>query len=223
MQKSIVKVECPTRDLYLVAFEIDPQGEDVDLVNAVQSIVRQHGAAIQAPSGEPRSDITLSKTRYLGALAERILTDYLQDELGQGVQVVSRKFVDYDEHVDIEIHTGDRIIKLEVRSSFGYARLQAVVCQYFNVLGPYSTTYKPGESVKDFYLLGLINEGEESFSFERKHIFYLAAGAPYQLFIEGGKWDNLKQRGANYRVLQLVDAMDAVEIVDAIRSDISGV
>ena len=223
MKKELVTVKCPTRDFSLIAFEIDPIGEDVDLVNAIRDEVLQHGAAAYAPSGRIRNEDELSKTRYLGILAENLLVAHLQDELGQGVHISNREFVDYDKHVDIEIQLGEKIVDLEVRSSFPYSRLQAVVCRIFKVIGPYSTSYKPGESVKDFYLLGLINEAVGRFNFNRKHTFYLAGGAPYQLLREKGKRDNLKQSGANYRVLRLVEAMDAVEIKDAIRSAINGV
>ena len=223
MKKELVTVKCPTRDFSLIAFEIDPIGEDVDLVNAMRDEVLQHRAAAYAPSGRTRSENELRKTRYLGVLAENLLIDHLQDELGQGVNVSKQAFVDHVQHVDIEIRVGGRVTNLEVRSSFPFSRLQAVVCQHFNVIGPYSTSYKPGESVKDFYLLGLINEAVRSFTPKRKHTFYFAGGAPYHLLREKGKRDNLKQQGADYWVLRLVEAMDAVEIVDAIRSAINGV
>ena len=223
MKKELVTVKCPTRDFSLIAFEIDPIGADADLVNAIRAEVLQHRAAAYAPSGRTRSENELRKTRYLGVLAENLLIDHLQDELGQGVNVSKQAFVDYAQHVDIEIQVGESVTNLEVRSSFPFSRLQAVVCQYFNVIGPYSTSYKPGESVKDFYLLGLINEAVSGFTPNRKHTFYFAGGAPYHLLRAKGKRDNLKQRGADYWVLRLVEAMDAVEIVDAIRSAINGV
>ena len=223
MKKSIVTVKCPTRDFNLIAFEIDPLGEDVDLVNAIRNAVLQHAAVAYAPSGTTRSKNTLRKTRYLGVLAETLLIDHLQGELGHGVNVSQQAFVDHVQHVDIQIHVGGHVTNLEVRSSFPFSRLQAVVCQHFNVIGPYSTSYKPGEIVKDFYLLGLINQAVGSFTPNRKHVFYFAGGAPYQLLKEKGERDNLKQQGADYWVLRLVEAMDAVEIVDAIRRVINGV
>ena len=223
MKKSIMTVECPTRDFGLVAFKIDPTGEDMDFVNVVLDEVSQHGAVNYAPSGRRRNPDELRNTRYLGVLSEKLLIDYLQNELGRGVRVSNREFVDYHDHVDIEIQTGKKVTSLEVRSSFPYTSLQNVVCRVFDAIGPYSTSYKPGESPKDFYLRGLINEARGDFNFEREHTFYFAGGAPYRWFEEKGKPKSFDQQDAKYLAFPLVDAMDAMEIIDAIRSVINGV
>lgn len=223
MQKTLIKIHCENRDVRLVAFEIDPVGDDADTVAEVLEEIRKHEAVTYAPSGRRRGRQELTKTRYLGVLAENILINYLQDELGQNVSVTKKAYTDYSEHVDIEIQASGKVTELEVRCSFPYSRLKNVVCQYFNVIGPYRTSYKPGESAKDFYLLGLINEAVGSFNFQRKHTFYFAGGAPYSLLEAKGRRDNLKQRGANYLVLPLVQALDAIEIIDAIRSHINGI
>ena len=66
MKKELVTVKCPNRDFSLIAFEIDPLGEDADFVNAIRDEVLQHGAAAYAPSGRTRNENELRKTRYLG-------------------------------------------------------------------------------------------------------------------------------------------------------------
>lgn len=224
MKKYPVVIKCPTRDFSLIAFEINPVGEDVDFVNTIRDEVRKHGAAAYAPSGRIRNEEELRKKRYLGVLSERLLINHFQDELGHSVHVSNRAFVDYSNHVDIEIEVDGRITTLEVRSSFLYARLQNIVCELHGVIGPYSTSYKPGESRKDFYLYALINERVENFNFEREHTLYFASGAPYQMFMEKGEQHNLKQQDANYLlIVPMVKAMDAIEVVEAIRRHASGV
>ena len=223
MRKGITKIECPTRNFFLDFFEIDPAGEDKNLVNTILDEVHKHSAVNYAPSGQRRSSEEVTKTRYLGVLAERLFVTHLQAKLGRDIHVSTAAFVNYEQHVDIEIEAGNRLIKLEVRSSFPYSPLEAVVCQHFDVIGPYSTSYKQGESPKEFYLRGLINEDVRKFDYMKNHRLYFAGGAPYELLKQRGRRDNFKQRGAEYLALSMVEAMDAKEIIDAIRSAINAV
>ena len=224
MKKDIKTIECPTRDFNLIAFEIDPIGEDADLVNAVHDEARRHGASAYAPSGRRRSQEALRKTRYLGVLSEKLLVNHLQDELESNAYVSNRIFEDYGNHVDIEIEKDGRITTLEVRSSFLYISLERIVCEAHGVIGPYSTSYKPGEKPKDFYLYALINQARRRFSFGEKHTLYFASGAPYEWFLEKGEERNLKQENANYLlIVPMVNAMDAIEVVDAIRRHGNGI
>ena len=151
----------------LIAFYIDPQGEHRDFVNRILNEASQHSANIQNPGGINRNQVVLSKTRYLGALAEDIITNYLRPIFGEGIDVFNRTFERHDIHVDIEIEVGGRKIDLEVRSSFGYARIYNLIDKYFDHIGPYTTSYKSNEEPKDFYLRGLINEGPKDFNYER--------------------------------------------------------
>ena len=223
MKKSIVKLQCPTRDYYLLAFEIDPAGTDRDFVNAVLDEAREHRATPSAPSGRRRNSEKLVKTRYLGVLSERLLIKHFQDELGQNFRVFNKAFVSYGDHVDIEIEVEGRITSLEVRSSFLYAPLWNIVCKLHDIIGPYSTSYKSGESPKDFYLRGFINESVEKFTPGRQHKLYFAGGASYQQIIKNGRQDDFKQQKASYWILRMPKAKDAREIVEEIRRYASGV
>ena len=223
MRKGEKTVDCPTRDYSLVTFEINPMGEDLDFVNEVLEEVNQHGAVHNAPSGRIRNANELRNTRYLGILSEKLITDHLQSKLGRDTHVSNSAFESYDNHVDIEIQVGEKAINFEVRSSFGYTSLRNVVCRAFDAIGPYSTSYKPDESPKDFYLRGLINEAQTGLNPKRKHTFYFAGGAPYSWFKERGVPKDFDQQGAEYLTIPLVEAMDAIEIVDEIRGVINGV
>ena len=168
----------------LVAFDIDPRGEHRDFVNRILNEASHHSANIQNPGGRKRDPVVLSKTRYLGALAEDLITNHLRPIFGEDIDVINRTFERHDIHVDIEIEVGEKKIDLEVRSSFGYARIYNLIDKYFDHIGPYTTSYKSNEEPKDFYLRGLINEGPSSFNYEREHRFYFAGGVPYRLLEE---------------------------------------
>ena len=211
------------RDYLLVAFDIDPQGEHRDFVNRIRNEASQHSANIQNPGGVTRNTIVLSKTRYLGALAEDIITNYLRPIFGESIDVFNRTFERHDIHVDIEIEMGGRKIDSEVRSSFGYAPMEDLINVHFDHIGPYTTVYKSNEKFKHFYLRGLINEGVGDFSYGRRHTFYFAGGVPKNLLKEMDMHKDFKQPGADYLVVPIYKGMDAVEIIDLIKEKIGAV
>lgn len=223
MEQRPVTIDCGIRLFNLVAFDIDPLGEDANFVNEVQDEVSQHSAKILDPGGRQRDQATLSKTRYLGVLSEKLIANYLQSILGHEVNVSNRAFEGYDAHVDIEIQVGDKEISFEVRSSFPYSPLRAVVCRLFDFIGPYTTSFKVGESPKDFYLRGLINESVQSFNPMRKHTLYFAGGVPYELLKEEGRRTDFDQPGADFLALKLYKGMDALQVIDLIKVAISEV
>ena len=225
MRKWLKKVPSPKRgrDYSLVAYDIDPRGEDKDFVDRILNEASQHSANIQNPGGKKRNPVVLSKTRYLGALAEDIIADGLRSIFGQGINVFNRTFERHDIHVDIEIEVGERKIDFEVRSSFGYAPMNELINIHFDHIGTYTTSYKSNEEPKDFYLRGLINEGPNDFNYERKHTFYFAGGVPYSLLDEMDMHKDFKQPGADYLVVPLYMGMDVAEIIDLIKGTIGAV
>ena len=225
MKKRLEPINCPTRIVNLVAFDIDPLGEDADLVNKLYGKAAEHGGDPRDTAGQVRDTEKLLKDRYIGYLAEDQLVKHLQAELRQGFHVCSREFVSYSDHVDIEIEVDGQVVTtVEVRSSFLFAPRQSIVCRLHGVIGPYSTTRKPDENPKDFYLYAFINKAVEEFVHKREHTLYFASGAPYQMILEKGEWDNMGKPGANYLLIKpMVEAMDAVEVVKAIRRHASGV
>ena len=207
----------------LVAFDIDPQSEHKDFVDRIIDEASQHSANIQNPGGRNRNSVVLSKTRYLGALAEDLIANHLQSIFGQRTRVFNRTFERHDIHVDIEIEIGGRKIDSEVRSSFGYARLHNLIDKYFDHIGPYTTSYKSNEKPKHFYLRGLINEHPNNFSYDREHTFYFAGGVPYRLLEQMDRHKDFDQPGADYLVVPLYMGMDAVEIIELLKGTLDAV
>lgn len=225
MRKRLQKIESKTRgrDYSLIAYDIDPRGEDRDFVDSIKSEASQHSANIQNPGGQRRNPVILSKTRYLGVLAEKLISDGLRSIFGQSISVFNRTFERYDIHVDIEIEVDEKKIDLEVRSSFGYAPLPDLINIHFDHIGPYTTVYKPAEEPKDFYLRGLINEHPNDFNYDREHTFFFAGGVPYTLLEEIDMHKDFDQPGADYLVVPLYRGMDVEEIVNLIRGAIGGI
>lgn len=228
------------RNYSIAAFDIDPQGIDADRVKKIINEVEQHGADTRDTDGEERDEVTLLNTRYLGILAEKVISAHLRTIFGEGIRVFNRRFVSYDTHVDIEIKIGEKKTDLEVRSSFGYSPMQQLIEEHFDHLGPYTTSFKPGERPKEFYLRGLINESVNDFDYRREHTFYFAGGASYQSIKEEGKIkrgremveidietaEQLLASGDEmtlYRTLELWKGKDAVEIIDLIKRTIGAV
>ena len=211
------------RDYLLVAFDIDPKREHKDFVNKIRNDASQHSANIQNPGGRRRNSVVLSKTRYLGALAEDLITNHLRPFFGESIDIFNRTFERYDIHVDIEIEVGEKKIDLEVRSSFGYAPLPALINTHFDHIGTYTTSYKSNEEPKDFYLRGLINEGVDDFDYGKEHTFYFAGGVPYGLLKKMDMHKDFKQPGADYLVVPLYMGMDVEEIIGLIKGTIGGV
>ncbi|MDE0401484.1 MAG: hypothetical protein OXL96_27115 [Candidatus Poribacteria bacterium] len=214
--KEIPKVfEYPTRNFNVVGFEISPT-EDRMHINKALAEAREHGGDPHNTAGKMRTEDEQLIKRYLGALTENLLVEHLQSELGRSVRVVKKPFETYEKHVDIEIHWDGNMTPLEVRSSFYYAYyLRNVIGRHFKTLGPYSTARKSGETVKDFYLQGVLRQ---NFNIENIHTLYFTGGAPGRWFLERGTVSTLKQDGAEYLVLPMLEGMDAMEIVNLIKN-----
>ena len=216
----------------LIAFHIDPKGDDAESVAEIRSQIAKHGAVSYDPSGRKRSKEELERTRYLGILCERVFRAYLRKELEPNARVPPEEpYTGYKKHVDIEIEIpGRKPVTVEVRSSyFNRDRDLPDAVYELHALGPYTTSYKPNEDPKDFYLCGLLyEETKNSFNIGEKHILYFAGGGPYSKFKNEGKETTLglKTPGKEppeYLALRISKALDAIEVMDAIRSTISAV
>ena len=214
----------------LVAFEIDPNGADAESVAEIRSQIAEHGAVPDDPSGRKRDQKELERTRYLGILCERVFRSYLRRELEPDAHIPPEgPYTGYKDHVDIEIEVqGRELLTVEVRSSYFDRDLPKAVYE-LHALGPYTTSYKPSEDPKDFYLCGLLyEESKFSFNIEEKHTLYFAGGGPYSKFKDEGKettlgLKTLGKEPPEYVALQIWKALDAIETMDAIRRAIGAV
>ena len=211
----------PQREFNVVGFEIDPV-QDREIINEACMEALGHGGDPHDPAGQMRTEDVKLRKRYLGALAENLLVEHLKDTFQREAQVIKKPFETYEKHVDIEIHWNNgKITNLEVRSSFYYATyLRNVIGKHFKTLGPYATGRKPGETLKDFYLQGVLRQ---SFSTEQIHTFYFTGGAPGHWFTERGTIYSLGQGEAEYLALPMTNGMDTIGVIDEIRRHANGV
>lgn len=223
----------PNNVYNLYAYEIDPTptGEDKEFVYRTRDGEANELATRLNPydtAGNMRPWEVRLKDAYLGVLAENLIVEYLQNQYSQEARVVKERFVDHETHVDIKIHwnNGSKMT-IEVRSSFAYSSMSRVVYNIFDHLGPYTTSHKRTETLKDVYLRGILHEGEieDSFSYDQEHILYFAGGASGYRFKpeNGGKRKTLKKDGAEYWTIPLRNGMDVPEIIKEMRRASSAV
>jgi len=208
------------RDFSVVRFGLDPS-DDSGLIAAAVEDAEQMRAVNLDPSGAPKSSAKVMHTRYLGAISERLLAKYLGQAL-DGVATVEREaeYLGHDDHVDLRIGAADSSLELEVRGSFPYSKMERVLCELFDVIGPYSTGFKPEERPKDLYLRTLINCKQKFFTWKKPHEVWFVGGAPRDLFYgELAHEDNFDQDGARYRAIKpIAAALDVPEVVEWIKS-----
>lgn len=166
-----------------------------------------------------------------GVLSEYLWKDYLNREK---TIVRATECKDIAAQIDLEIISNKK--KIEVRSSFPRNGIPFAICNSrfeFDVIGPYSNKYKPGEVQKDYYVRTLfhLHDPLELITKIKQDGFeaYLAGGATWKMMINNNfaKQKNLKPHGdislireenaANYRVVPFSNALDTTEICNLIR------
>ena len=140
-------------------------------------------------------------------------------------------------HNQIDIMIGGKTI--EVRSSCVRNGIDFAIFapdknnnydSYFDVIGPYSNGYKPGELVKDYYIRVL-------YEIDKKEFNSLFTEKYFKLFITGGATkdmmnDTMKYKikhlipaggeveiESNYRVIPLAKSLDAMEFFDILEKE----
>jgi len=223
VEYNVKQIKCPKqtrdRDFVIVEFPIEEKKNDPFRQEAFSRLKIIKPAPVN-PSGQIRDEETLKKTRYLGIISEILLTNFLKEKLGPNVQVeMEKEYQNYEEHTDITLKKNSTILTIEVRGSFPFSRLEKVICCLFDVIGPYTTSYKRDEKGKDFYLRTLINTGVSNFNPQQDHTVYFAGGAELELFKKEGTKTNFKQKGASYLTIKpIAKAKDAEEIIRCIET-----
>lgn len=140
----------------------------------------------QANSSEKRSDEIIKIDNLAGVIAEYCCYDILKYELKDVITV--EKPVSNSSYNQIDISLNNSKKTIEVRSSFAQNGVDFALFakdkektdeQYFDVIGPYSNGYKPGEILKDYYMRVI-------YSFEKKKFIEKIKNNDLHLFITGG-------------------------------------
>jgi len=155
-----------------------------------------------------------------GVLAEEGWMQFINSEFGR--IAFPTQLEDINAQIDIQLSNGE---KLEVRSSFPRNGVKFGICNNkfnFKNIGPYSNTVKPGEVQKEFYLAVLFDtQKKDLFTVDEIH-FSLIGGSTWDMMMNIGYDDPLKPFDdlipieSTYKVIQLKDALDAVQIINKI-------
>jgi len=125
-----------------------------------------------------------------GVVSEYFWKLYLNEN---GNYVQSTTFDDPTAQIDLEVIRNQK--KIEVRSSFPRKGVEFAICHpiyQFDILGPYSNNYKPGEVEKDFYVRTLFHLEQPSQIIDRikqDHFVLCLTG--------GATWDMMWNRNSS--------------------------
>lgn len=165
----------------------------------------------QANSSEERDDKTIKIDNLSGLIAEYACDAILRRYLGKA-KVEKPSSETSKNQIDIVLADGKKTI--EVRSScvkngidfalFAKPKHEAKG-QYFDVIGPYSNGYKPGEIEKDLYMRVL-------YCCEKKNFLKLLEQPTLRLYITGGATREMMNNKSIYQIKHLVPSGGEVEI-----------
>lgn len=163
-----------------------------------------------------------------GVLAEYLWRTYLNLTRCSDNLVYSPAMDLKSEQIDLK--TIEKQLTIEVRSSFPRNGIGFAICNpvhQFDIIGPYSNSYKPGEIQKDFYVRTLypFDFNEFSSRLRRDNLkVYLTGGATWKMFSNPGiafkksfipkdeiSIDRLSLK-SEYMVIPFSRALDTVEI-----------
>lgn len=165
----------------------------------------------QANSSEEREEDIIEIDNLSGVIAEYACYVFLCEALGED-KVVKPSSEGAKNQIDIALAAGKRTI--EVRSSCVKNGIDFALFakpkdetdkQYFDVIGPYSNGYKPGEIQKDLYMRVL-------YCCEKKSFMELLEKPMLTLYITGGATKEMMQDKDIYQIKHLIPAGGEVEI-----------
>lgn len=158
----------------------------------------------QANTSLRRSDRTVEIDNYSGIIAEFACTEILNWRYGEDKIIKPENNISFNQ-IDIRLFNKKTI---EVRSSCVRNGLDFALfaqdkknpgSQYFDVIGPYSNGYKPGEVQKDYYMRVLYECRKEDF------MELLEDENPYiRLYITGGATMKMMEDAACYQIKHLL-------------------
>jgi len=181
------------------------------------------------PSGRFRSMSVRESTNMRGMLAElctkTILTEEIKKREIKNVTITeSSPIIDDIEgvtQVDLYLTLGDKKYEIETRSSCVRNGIDfGIKMGYFNIVGWYSTSSKPNEPKKDFYLMYLYGfDAPETQARFNSNVEVCFVGGATKSMLQGslGSDETMRQTGALYRGINPICAgSDSHQILDEI-------
>lgn len=223
--------------------------DDLDLLNTAASQAAYKAATIrhEDTAGRIRDQAEIESQNFLGTLADlvcaRILMAYfdkhsLPIRVDRYDDVRTDGFV-YPDQYDLKLICENREYLVEVRSSSCiYIALEKMI-ETWQILGPYSTQIKgKTETEKAFYLRPLFHlttfrKNRSTQEYQRVGAFdairsgalelYFVGGATLEMMLANGRDEGgqeLKQNNARFLVLDIMEGLDAKNILEVIASQV---
>lgn len=119
--------------------------------------------------------------------------------------------------IDLSIDVNGTVKTIEIRSSFSYkTKFERLFKGAFSLIGWYTHSYKPIEEKKDYYILGIHYYHPDKINDLCKNevIVHIAGAASKNTLEDKGYNDNLRQAGANFRIIKpLINVPDPVTTI----------
>ncbi len=198
-------------NFFCAVINIPTSGEWMNGVKAKAAEIEAKLNAGQANSSKVRDEQTIKIDNLSGLIAEHACRTFLETILGNGVLEETSSETARNQ-IDIVLAKSKKTI--EVRSSCVRNGIEFALFakpkrdgeeQYFDILGPYSNGYKPGEIEKDFYMR-VLYEGD------KKNFLTLLEEPVLTLYITGGATRAMMDDKSIYQVKHLIPAGGQVEI-----------
>lgn len=174
-----------------------------------------------------RSPMVILANSIAGIVSEYFWMKYLNRD---HIYVTETEFTDSSTQIDLKVLHNNK--KIEVRSSFPRNGIDFAICHpyyQFDILGPYSNSYKIGEIQKDYYVRTLYHLYHPTDIVQKikedNFKIYLTGGATWEMMIDDNfainkdlvPQDDLYERAkTTYRVVPFSNALDTGEIKNII-------
>ena len=177
---------CRRTPFEVVVYELNYSSEDKDLMDLLRTkaeeLARQVNPGAANNSMHERSPERILADCIAGVVSEYFWKLYLNSE----ENVVSEtEFDDASRQIDLKVISNNK--KIEVRSSFPRNGIEFAICHpsyEFDVIGPYSNNYKPGEIQKDYYVRTLFH------LYNPTDIISMISADSFKVYLTGGAtWD----------------------------------
>lgn len=234
--KGVFPKTCRIAPFTYVTYEFDyTLNEDKGIIDLL--LIEANRLAEQVfPGAANDSLMERSKNRILANCIAGVFSEFCWKHFlnFKSEAVRSTPFTSASNQIDLEVIQNGK--KIEVRSSFPRNGLEFAIChptKEFDILGPYSNSYKPGEVTKDFFVRTLFvmqNPTDIIQAVKSNHFtLYLTGGATHDMMFDD-KYSKEKdfipednfttQQASVYRVVPFHNALDCAQIYHLIRQEI---
>ena len=223
---------CRTTPFIVVEYDFDYANCDDkaildDLIVAAETLASQVNPGAANDSTVARSNNRILANCIAGVVSEFCWKDFLnaKPDSKDAKRVDSTPFTEAKNQIDLEVIANHK--KIEVRSSFPRNGIEFAICNNpyeFDILGPYSNSYKPGEIQKDYYVRTLyhLERPTDIINVIRSNSFsvILAGGATWSMMLDDSiskdkslvPDDEMVESETLYRVVPYHNALDCRDI-----------